>query len=92
MPYQTFPITLCVLCALRGFIFNNRRVRRAHKGFCKDALPNFPHYSLRPLRPSRFILINRRVRGARKGFCNGVQLKAITHYSLRPLRPSRFHF
>ena len=28
MPYQTFPITLRVLCVLRGFILINRRDRK----------------------------------------------------------------
>ena len=89
MPYQTFPITLC---ALRGFIFNNRRVRGARKGFCNGVqLKAITHYSLRPLRPSRFILINRRARRDRKDFCKDA-LPNFPHYSLRPLRPSRFHF
>ena len=47
---KLLPITLRVLCAPRGFIFNNRRVRGARKDFCKDDLLNFPHYSLRPSR------------------------------------------
>ena len=51
---STFLNPLRALSALRGFIFNNRRARRARKVFCKDYLLNFPHYSLRTLRPLRF--------------------------------------
>ena len=57
------PIPSAFLAPFAVLYLINRRVRRDRKDFCKDALPNFPHYSLRSWRPLRFYFINRRARG-----------------------------